>query len=36
VRRACLGIARRALLSRRHLAGFVVTLLAVPVVLIAV
>jgi Na+/phosphate symporter len=36
VRRACLGIARRALLSRRHLAGFVVALLAVPVVLIAV
>ena len=36
VRRACLGIARRALLSRRHLAGFVVALLAVPAVLIAV
>lgn len=36
VRRACLGFARRALLSKRHLAGFVCTLLAVPVLLIAV
>ena len=36
VRRVCLGIARRALLSRRHLAGFVAALLAVPVALIAI
>ncbi len=36
VRRACLGLAARALLSQRHLAAFVVVLLAVPVVMIAV
>ena len=36
VRRVCLGIAARALVSRRHLAAFVVTLLVVPVALIAV
>ncbi|MEX2659182.1 MAG: hypothetical protein WD232_05775, partial [Acidimicrobiales bacterium] len=36
VRRFCLGGARHALTSRRHLAGFVVVLLAVPLVMIAV
>jgi hypothetical protein len=36
VRRLCLGTARRALHSRRRLAGFVVVLFAVPVGLIAV
>lgn len=35
VRWLCLGIARRALLSRRHLGAFVAALLAVPVALIA-
>ena len=36
VRRVCLGIAARALVSRKHLAAFVVALLVVPVVMIAV
>ncbi len=36
VRWLCLGIARRALLSRKHLGVFVAALLAVPVALIAV
>ena len=36
VRKLCLGVARRALLSRSHLAAFVAALLVVPLVLIAV
>jgi hypothetical protein len=36
LRKACLGIARWVLTSRKHLAGFVVVLFAVPLALIAV
>ena len=36
VRRACLGVARFALRSPAHLAGFVGGLLAVPIMLIAI
>jgi sodium-dependent phosphate cotransporter len=36
LRRGCLGVARWVLTSRRHLAGFVVVLFAIPLTLIAI